>query len=253
MRWIGKNLPWHLTARVEFGHVAHAWVHMGEVAESVYSARTAGHRASTAPARAGFRPSSRSRARIAIGTLLSLVAVGVVLLVFSTADRRVAVLQAVHDLPAGAQLTANDLRSIELSTDPSLAVVRVADLGSVVGQYTRVRIVTGGLLAAGLLQPAPLVAPGSAVVAVTVPSGELPAGLRERSHVQVVLLPNGGGAVPAPVVGRVVGVPLSPDSVTGQMSISLEVASVDAVAVASATRVRVVLLDPGVDLSGSTP
>ena len=191
--------------------------------------------------------------RIAIGTMLSLVAVGAVLLVFSTADRRVAVLQVVHDLPAGAQLTASDVRSIELSTDPSLAVVRVADLASVVGQYTKVRIVSGGLLATGLLQSAPLVAPGSAVVAVTVPSGELPAGLRERSQVQVVLLPNGATAAPPPVVGRVVGLPVSPDTVTGQLSISLEVASIDAVALASATRVRVVLLDPGTDLAGSPP
>ena len=191
--------------------------------------------------------------RIAIGTMLSLVAVGAVLLVFSTADRRVAVLQVVHDLPAGAQLTASDVRSIELSTDPSLAVVRVADVASVVGQYTKVRIVSGGLLATGLLQSAPLVAPGSAVVAVIVLSGELPAGLRERSQVQVVLLPNGATAAPPPVVGRVVGLPISPDTVTGQLSISLEVASIDAVALASATRVRVVLLDPGTDLAGSTP
>ena len=191
--------------------------------------------------------------RIAIGTILSLVAVGAVLLVFSTADRRVAVLQVVHDLPAGAQLTASDVRSIELSTDPSLAVVRVADVASVVGQYTKVRIVSGGLLATGLLQTTPLVAPGSAVVAVTVPSGEMPAGLRERSQVQVVLLPNGGTAAPPPVVGRVVGLPISPDTVTGQVSISLEVASIDAVALASATRVRVVLIDPGTDLAGNTP
>jgi hypothetical protein len=191
--------------------------------------------------------------RIAIGTLLSLVAVGSVLLVFSTVDRRVAVLQVVRDLPAGAQLTSSDVRSIELSSDPSLAVVRVADVAAVVGQYTKVRIVSGGLLSTGLLQPAPLVAPGSAVVAVTVPSGEMPAGLRERSQVQVVLLPNGTTAAPPPVVGRVVGLPIVPDTVTGQQSISLEVASIDAVALASATRVRVVLLDPGTDLAGNTP
>jgi hypothetical protein len=191
--------------------------------------------------------------RIAIGTLLSLVAVGSVLLVFSTVDRRVAVLQVVRDLPAGAQLTSSDVRSIELSSDPSLAVVRVADVAAVVGQYTKVRIVSGGLLSTGLLQPAPLVAPGSAVVAVTVPSGELPEGLRERSQVQVVLLPNGTTAAPPPVVGRVVGLPIVPDTVTGQQSISLEVASIDAVALASATRVRVVLLDPGTDLAGNTP
>ena len=203
--------------------------------------------------RSGFRPSSRSRARIAVGSLLSLVAVGVVLLVFSTADRRVAVLQVVRDLPAGARLGAADVRSIELSADPSLAVVKATDIATVIGQYTKVRIVTGGLLASGLLQAGSLVAPGSAVVAVTIPAGELPAGLRERSQVQIVIPAASGAALPAAVLGRVVGLPESPDSVTGQLSVSFEVAALDAVVVASATRVRVVLLDPGVDPSGATP
>jgi hypothetical protein len=191
--------------------------------------------------------------RIAVGTLMSMVSVGVVLLVFSTADRRVAVLQVVRDLPAGAQLGTADVRSIELSTDPSLAVVPAADIASVVGQYTKVRIVTGGLLASGLLQVGALVAPGSAVVAVTIPSGELPAGLRERSQVQIVIPPTGDEVSPAPVTGRVVGLPDAPDSVTGQLSISFEMSAMDAVVVASATRVRVVLLDPGVDSSGTSP
>ena len=177
-------------------------------------------------------------------------AVGVVLLVFSTADRRVAVLQVVRDLPAGAQIAAGDVRSIELSTDPSLAVVRAVDISSVVGQYTKVRIVTGGLLAADLLQAAPLVAPGSAVVAVTIPSGELPAGLRERSQVQLVIPSIDEETPTSSVVGRVVGLPDVPDSVTGQLSVSFEMSAVDAVAVASATRVRVVLLDPGLDTAG---
>jgi hypothetical protein len=203
--------------------------------------------------RTGFRPSSRSRVRIAIGTLLSMVAVGAVLLVFSTADRRVAVLQVVRDLPAGSQLAAADVRSIEVSTDPSLAVVPAADIASVVGQYTKVRVVTGGLLASGLLQPGELVTPGSAVVAVTIPSGELPAGLRERSHVEIVIPTTGDDVPVAPVVGRVVGLPAAPDSVTGQMSVSVELASADAIIVASAAKVRVVLLDPGLDPAGTSP
>ncbi len=210
-------------------------------------------RTSFAAPRTGFRPSSRSRMRIVIGTLLSLSAVGAVLLVFSTADRRVAVLQVVRDLPAGTQLASGDVRSIELTSDPSLAVVETADLAAFVGQYTKVRIVSGGLLAPGLLQSLPLVAPGSAVVAVTIPSGELPAGLRERSQVQIVI-PMVGDATPiAPIVGRVVGLPAAPDSVTGQMSVSFEVSSTDAVTVASATRVRVVLIDPGADAAGNPP
>jgi len=47
--------------------------------------------------------------------------------------------------------------------------------------------------------------------------------------------------------------PAAPDSVTGQMSLSLEVSSADAVTVAGATAVRVVLIDPGVDAAGMTP
>lgn len=206
-----------------------------------------------ASTRPGFRPSSRSRARIVVGTVLLLVAVGAVLLVFSTADKRVAVLQVVRDLPAGAQIGAADVRTIELSTDPSLAVIKATDIASVVGQYAKVRIVTGGLLAAGLLQPEALVAPGSAVVAVTIPSGELPAGLRERSQVQIVIPAIGGGTSSLSVVGRVVGLPEAPDAVTGELSISFEVAAADAVVVARANRVRVVLLDPGVDPSGVAP
>lgn len=224
-----------------------------KVAESVNTTLAEAIKAAPGAPRSGFRPSSRSRVRIAVGMLLSTAAVGVVLLVFSTADRRVAVLQVVRDLPAGAQLGAADLRSIELSTDPSLAVVRSSDVATVIGQYTKVRIVSGGLLAAGLLQPGALVARGSAVVAVTIPAGELPAGLRERSQVQIVIPTAGNDTPTAPVVGRVVGLPEAPDSVTGQLSVSFEVSAVDAVAVASATRVRVVLLDPGLDASGTAP
>jgi len=64
-----------------------------------------------------------------------MIAVGVVLLVFASADKRVAVLQVVRDLPAGTQLTADDVRSIDVSADPSLAVVHAVDLPTIVGQY----------------------------------------------------------------------------------------------------------------------
>ena len=222
------------------------------MAESVNTTRAEALGPVVLAPRSSFRPSSRSRVRIAVGTLLSLVAIGVVLLVFSAADQRAAVLQVVRDLPAGTQIAAGDLRSIELSTDPSLAVVESIDLAGVVGQYTKVRIVSGGLLASGLLQAHPLVSAGSAVVAVTIPAGELPAGLRERSQVQIVM-PGVGDEVPlSPVIGRVVGLP-APDSVTGEMSISFETTAADAVTVARAARVRVVLLDPGADAAGLTP
>src|ERR1700709_1301168 len=64
-----------------------------------------------------FRPSSRSRVRIAVGALVAIGAIAVMLLIFSTADKRIPVLQLVRDVPAGQQLVGADLRVIELSAD----------------------------------------------------------------------------------------------------------------------------------------
>ena len=200
----------------------------------------------TAPRRA-FRPSSRSRVRIAVGVLLSIIAISVTLLIFSTADRRVPVLQVVRDVPAGQQLSVGDLRSIEVSAEDTLAIVAAEDLPVVVGRYAKVRLVAGALLTSAALQDQPLVGPGSAVVAVTVPDGELPAGLRERSQVQLVFPPDGSAIPPPPVVGRVVGLPTTPDGVSGTISVSVELATADATTVAGQRSARIVLLDPGVD------
>ncbi len=107
-----------------------------------------------------------------------------------------------------------------------------------------------------MLQSSPLVAPGSAVVAITVPSGELPRGVA-RTLAGATGVPAGGraatGTAAAPVTGRVVGLPTTPDSVTGKLALSVEVVAADAVAVASAADVRVVLLDPGADPAAALP
>lgn len=196
--------------------------------------------------RGGFRPSSRSRARIALGVLLSLVAIGVILLVFATADRRVPVLQALGDVPAGEQITADMFRPVEVSAEPSLQVVRLEDVDQFVGSYAKVRIAAGTLLSPFHLQADPLVGPNAAVVAVNVDQGLLPAGLRERSQVRLVFTREGSDVVPPPVTGRVVGVPVLDDT-TGTHSVSLELSAIDAETVAGAEVVRVVLLEPGVD------
>ena len=213
-------------------------------------------RAATSTTRSGtsaFRPSSRSRVRVTLGLLLSIAAVGAMLTVFATANERTAVLQVVRDVPAGAQLSPDDVRVIEVSADSSLAVVASSRLALVVGQYAKVRMVAGSLLTSPMLQAMPLVGSGSAIVAVAVPSGELPIGLRERSRVQLVFPQTSGAEVsPRPVEGRVVGLPMAADSITGRESLSIEVAIADAPTLAAAAEVRVVLLDPGVDPASAT-
>lgn len=209
----------------------------------------------TASSRAlALRPSGRARARIALGVLLAVVSVGAILLVFSTVDRRVPVLQLVHDVPAGSIITAADLRVVEVSADPTLQVIGADQLQFVVGRYTKVRLVAGSLLASPALQLQPLLAPGAAVVAVLVAPGELPAGLRERSHVRIVLPDDtattpvtGEVSAPRSVDGRVVGLPTSPDAVTGSVSVSIELSEADAVLLAASAGGRIVLLDPAGD------
>lgn len=199
--------------------------------------------------RGNFRPSSRSRARIALGVLLSLTAIGVILLVFATADRRVPVMQAVGDVPAGEQITADMFRPVEVSAEPSLQVVRLEDIDRYVGSYAKVRIAAGTLLSPFHVQAGPLVGPNAAVVAINVEQGLLPAGLRERSQVRLVFTGEGSDAVPPAVTGRVVGVPRLDDT-TGTSSVSVELTASDAETVAGAKVVRVVLLEPGVDAAG---
>lgn len=199
-----------------------------------------------------FRPTSRSRTRLAVGALLVLGSVAAVLLAFDSVDRRIAVLQVVGDIPAGEQLSDDDLRIVEVSDDPTLSMVAASDLGLVVGTYAKVRIVGGALLAQPMLQAEPLVTPGSSVLAVSVLPGELPAGLRERSQVLVVMPPQSPtDPLVEPVRARVVGLPSAPDQVTGSVSVSLEVPVADAVSVANSSTVRIVLLDPGADPAAS--
>ena len=153
-----------------------------------------------------------------------------------------AVLQLARDVPAGQQLTSDDFRSVEIGSDSAFRSVPAGDINAVVGSYAKVRLIAGTLLAREALQAGPLVAAGASVVAVTVPSGEVPIGLRERSRVSVVMVASDRSS--QSVEGQIVGLPTASTS-SGQVSVSIELAATDAAAVASAEKVRLVLLDPG--------
>lgn len=198
----------------------------------------------------GFRPASRRRARVAGGVALVAAAIGGNVLVYTSLDDRRPVLQAVRDVPAGEQLTIDDVRSIDVDADDTLRAVSADRLPAVVGQYAKVRLVSGSLVVAEALQPVPLVSSGTAVVAVQVPDGALPIGLRERSQVQLVMPAAGDGTtagVPTIVDGRVVGLPTAPTTATGMLSLSVEVPEQLAATVAASDDVRVVLIAPGTD------
>ena len=130
-------------------------------------------------------------------------AVGGNLLVYSSLDHKTEVLQVVHDIPAGEIVSADDLRVVAVDVDPTVPTVAPDDIGAVVNQYARVHIAAGTLMVDVLVQPTPLVALGQGVVAVEIRPTHLPAGLRERSRVMLVVV-NRDGSPGLVTEGRVV-------------------------------------------------
>ena len=195
----------------------------------------------------GFEPTARRRNRIAAGVALAALAIGGNLIAYSRLDGSEAVLQMVRDVPAGEQITADMLRSVDVDADSSVNVVSADRLDSLIGAYAKVRLVAGSLVTSQSLQSGPLVAPGSSVVAIQIADGSLPAGLRERAPVLLVI-PGGSDDVPiVSVSGRVVGLPVETSSGLGLRSLSVEVDAGDATTVAAADDVRVVLVEPSTD------
>lgn len=190
----------------------------------------------------GFRPGSRRRARIAAGAAIAAAAVGGNVLVYSSLNDTVEVVQFADNVNAGDQIASDDVRIVEFDGDVASAnLVRADRIGTVVGQYARTFIPSGSLASPFVVQSGPLVAEGSAVVAISPAGNLLPRGVGERSRVQLVL---GTGELVL-VDGRVVSVNRTESG--GAASLSVEVAPADAPRVAAAETIHVVLLEPDVD------
>lgn len=194
----------------------------------------------------GFRPASRRRARIAGGAALAALAIGGNVLVYSSLDQTTDVLQVVTNVRAGERIEASDVRTVSVDIDDNVPAVPADRIGTVVGQYARTYIASGSLVVAQVLQPTPLVTPGTSIVSIEVRPTAVPSGLRERSRVELVV-DNGDDVPPTVVGGRVVARPGDEASSQGDVALSVEVAAADAASVVIADEVFVVLLDPGVD------
>lgn len=190
----------------------------------------------------GFRPTSRRRARIAGGVALAAVAVGGNVVIYSSLDDTTEVVQVVDNIRAGELVTSDDLRIVEVDLDATVPVVEAGEIGLVVDQYARTFIASGTLIVPQLVQSTPLVSPGFSVVAIEVRPTEVPANLRERSRVRLVVRDGDGETFGTD--GRVVARGDSSDSVTGVFALSVEVPADAAATLIGSDDVGVILLDP---------
>lgn len=193
----------------------------------------------------GFRPGSRRRARIAAGAALAAVAIGGNVLLYTSLDDRTEVLQLVSNVRAGEVVTTDDLRIVEVDVDPTVPVVSADEIGSVVGRYAVSYLASGTLVSPFVLQAEPLITPGTSVVAVELDPGRVPADVRERSLVDLIVVDGPDTSFRA--TARVVTRPESASATSGRVSMSVEVPAADAAALAAGDDVRMVLLDPAGD------
>jgi hypothetical protein len=195
----------------------------------------------------GFRPGARRRNRIAAGVALGAAAIGGNLLVYASLDDTTTAVQAVNNIPAGSQVTADMFRVVEVDVDPSVPTVSEDQLPPLIGQYSRVRIVSGSLIVGIAFQTEPLVRVNKAIIAIEIDEDLVPIGTRERSNLQLVTLD--AEDIPQTVPGRALAPPTPSASGQGSVSMSIEVDTGQAAALATAEIVRVVLLPPEPDIA----
>ena len=177
---------------------------------------------------------------------MAALAIGGNLLVYSQLNNAQPVVQAVRDVPAGEEITSDMLRTVKVDADSSVNLIDGGELESIVGSYAKVRLVSGSLVTWEALQSSPLVQSGNAVVAIQVPDGALPVGLREQVPIELVIPSDRSDADSTTIVisALVVALPTPSNNALGTQSLSVEVAAGDAATVAAADDVRVVLTDP---------
>lgn len=133
--------------------------------------------------------------------------------VYSDTNRRVPVLVAEANVPAGALITASDLGTASVSVAGGIQVIPASQVGQVVGQVAGTALHPGMLLTAAELATSRPPSYGQVLVPLPVRPSALPAsGLQAGDHVLVVATPGAQGqpgsttaapALSAPIAGVV--------------------------------------------------
>lgn len=224
------------------------------------SAQTTSTRARTATrASVGLSPATgrrRQRPWVVAGVLL---VVGCAL-VFALASLRLGdrrpVLAVARAVPAGQVLADADLTEVRIAAGEGVRVVPASERRRVVGRPAAVPLVPGSLLTMTQVGPSSTLAAGEAVVGLALKAGQFPSGLAPGARVRVIDTGAPAAAVTTPVgdagsavarTATVVAVssPGADGSATTVVSVKVNLAEADKVAVAAAGGRATLVLLPG--------
>jgi hypothetical protein len=130
--------------------------------------------------------------------------------VYSAISRRTPVLVADANVPAGALITASDVRTVSVSVGAGVQVVPASQMSQVVGQAAGTTLHPGMLLTASELATQRPLSAGQVLVPLPVRPSALPAsGLREGDQVLIVATPGAQGQVGSASAAPALRVPVN--------------------------------------------
>jgi len=203
----------------------------------------------------GLRVRPQRPARAFFAGLVVVAAVVAALALYTRIGDRSEVLVVTRPVLAGDEIRDEDLRVVSISSDDDITTVSADARAGLVGQYARVRMVSGSFVVTESFQREPLVTPGRVLSAVTVPVGLIPVGLREQSRVALVMIPGDElgeviGEAPRLVEATITAIPRNLTELVGSdagpratMSLSVEIAPEDVELVGSAKAASVHVLE----------
>ena len=220
---------------------------------------------SPAPApegRTSFRLSSGTYRRrpwqIGLGVALVVLCGAIGATIFQSSAKRVSVVIAARNLPAGTVLTPADLATGSLPASDNITAMSASGINVLVGQQLAVPTTRGQLMVRAMVSTHPALTPGSEVVGLLLKGDQMPSvALVSRDTVQVIAVPQPGqgstigGTIGSALVARatVFAVGSAPPNQTQyQASVSLEVPSSDAdtvTAYAAADQIGLALVSEG--------
>ncbi len=196
------------------------------------------------------KPTGRWK-KLLVGAVVIAVGVGVWFWGRETAPppTTTAALETTTAVPAGASLTAADLRTVHLTTNER-GLVPADQATSALGLVARTYLPTGALVRRSSLTTAGAVpSRATTLVGLALKPGQLPDGVRVGDRVEIVVVPSpdSSGAPPKPrstVTAPVWGVASQPSDTTVTVAVPADIAP-DLAAAASAGDIAVVDLGPG--------